>query len=109
MISDLHSTHARKTQTVTPDRWLTLLGIAVAILGICVPVLVTVMLRRDDRQRAEKLRMQTVIDKQNETIERQRDTIIDYKIAQRELGGTAESVRRLLAALPVPPPDGSGE
>jgi cell division protein FtsX len=93
---------------VTPDRWLTLLSIAVALLAVCVPVLVTIMLRRDDRQRAETLRLKAVIDKQAETIERQRDTIIDYKIAQRELGGTAESVRRILSALPVAPPDGSG-
>jgi hypothetical protein len=93
---------------VTPERWLTLLAIAVAILGICVPVLVTVMLRRDDRQRAEKLRLQTVIDKQNETIERQREAIFDYKIGAAELGGTNEVVRRLLAALPINPPDGSG-
>jgi sensor domain CHASE-containing protein len=92
---------------VTPDRWLTLLGIAVAILGICVPVLVTVMLRRDDRQRAETLRLKAVIDKQEETIEKQRETIIDYKIAQRELGGVSESVRRLFSALPVKPQDGS--
>jgi sensor domain CHASE-containing protein len=93
---------------VTPDRWISLLGIAVAVLGVCVPVLVTVMLRRDDRQRAEKLRMQAVIDKQIETIERQREAIIDYKIAQRELNvPVAESVRRILSALPIPP-DGSG-
>ena len=93
---------------MTPDRWIALLGIAVAILGICVPVLVTVMMRRDDRQRAEKLRLQTIIEKQNETIDRQRETLIDYKISQRELGGTAESVRRILAALPITPQDGSG-
>lgn len=103
---------------MTPDRWIALLGIAVALLSICVPVLATVMLRRNDRQRtdkiqmqalfdAEKLRMQTVIDKQTETIERQREAIIDYKIAQREFSPVAESMRRLLASLPAPP-DGSG-
>lgn len=93
---------------MTPDRWLSLLAIAVALLGICVPVLVTVMLRAADRHRAEAQRLTTVIEKQAETIERQREAIIDYKIAQRELGGTAESVRRILEALPVNPPDGSG-
>jgi len=93
---------------VTPDRWLVLLGVAVSLLAICVPVLVTVMLRRDDRQRAEKLRLETVIESKNAIIERQRDAIIDYKIAQRELGGTAESVRRLFSALPITPQDGGG-
>jgi uncharacterized protein YoxC len=93
---------------VTPDRWIAVLGIAVAVLAICVPVLVTVMLRRDDRQRAETLRLTNVIEKQVETIERQRDAIIDYKIAQRELSGTAESVKRILAALPITPHDGGG-
>jgi hypothetical protein len=93
---------------VTPDRWLTLLSIAVALLAVCVPVLVTVMLRRDDRQRAETLRLQAVIAKLEETIEKQRETIIDYKIAQRELSGVSESVRRLFSALPVTPQDGSG-
>jgi hypothetical protein len=104
---------------VTPDRWIAALSVVVGLLAICVPVLVTVMLRRSDREQAEKrelraqmdaerLRMQVVIDKQNETIERQRESIIDYKIAQHELSGTAESVRRILTALPVTPPDGSG-
>lgn len=94
---------------MTPDRWLTLLGIATSLLGICVPVLVTVMLRKGDQHRAEKLRLETVIEKQAETIERQRETIIDYKIAQRELSGpVTESVRRILAALPVIPREGDG-
>jgi len=93
---------------VTPDRWIALLGVAVGLLAICVPVLVTVMLRRSDRHAAEKARMQAVIDKQNDTIERQRETIIDYKIANHEFHGVGEGVKRLLAALPVTPPDGSG-
>lgn len=96
--------------TVTPDRWLTLLAIAVSLLGICVPVMATVMLRKGDQHRAEKLRLETVIAKQDETIERQRETIIDYKIAQRELSGPVmESVRRILMSLPVTPREGGGE
>lgn len=95
---------------VTPDRWLTLLAIAVAVLGICVPVLVTVMLRKGDQHRAEKLRLETVIAKQDDVIERQRETIIDYKIAQRDLNGPVlESVKRILASLPVSPREGGGE
>ena len=91
---------------MTPDRWLSLLAVAVALLGVCVPVLVTVMLRASDRHRAETLRLTTVIEKQAETIANQRETIIDYKIAQRELGGVGESVRKLLAQ--VTPQDGGG-
>lgn len=95
---------------VTPDRWLTLLAIAVSLLGICVPVLVTVMLRKGDQHRAEKLRLETVIAKQDETIERQREAITDYKIAHAALSGpVTESVRRILSALPVTPREGGGE
>lgn len=93
---------------MTPDRWLAVLAIAVSLLGICVPVLVTVMLRASDRHRAETQRKDDVIAKQAETIEKQRETIIDYKIAHRELGGVGESVRQLLAAVQVTPQDGGG-
>lgn len=95
---------------MTPERWLTLLAIAVSLLGICVPVLATVMLRRGDQHRAEKLRLETVIAQQDKTIQQQRDAIIDYKIAQRELSGPVlESVRRILLSLPVTPREGGGE
>lgn len=94
---------------MTPGSWIALLGVAVALLGILLPIVVTAMLRRADRQQAIIDRQQTVIDKQAETIDRQRETIVDYKIAQRELGGVGESVRRLLAALPIDPSDGSGK
>lgn len=95
---------------MTPERWLTLLAIAVSMLGVCVPVLVTVMLRKGDQHRAEKLRLETVIAKQDEVIERQRDAIVDYKIAQRDLNGPVlESVKRILASLPVSPREGGGE
>ncbi len=67
------------------------------------------MLRRGDQHRAEKLRLETVIAKQSDTIERQRETIIDYKIAHRELSGPVmESVKRILASLPVTPREGGG-
>lgn len=85
---------------MTPDRWIALLAIAVAVLAIAVPVIVTLAIRRADRDRA-------TIDKQAETIQRQRDAIIDYKIALGQLTHTAESVNRTLGALPIPQ-DGGG-
>lgn len=79
---------------MTPDRWLVLLGIAVSLLAIAVPVIVTLSIRRADRDRA-------VIDKQADTIQRQRDAIFDYKISLAQHNRTAEAVTRVLDALPL--------
>ncbi|HEY8998299.1 MAG TPA: hypothetical protein VIM60_10385 [Edaphobacter sp.] len=89
--------------------WIALLGIVVALLGICVPVLVTLILRGKDAHKAELAQRDAVITKQDEIIERQRDSIVDYKIALGQLTGTTESVNRLLRSLPIPQPqDGTG-
>lgn len=94
------------------------LGVVVALLGICVPVLVTAILRGKDAHKAaetaraaahaaELAKRDAVIEKQTEIIERQRETIFDNKIALSQLTGTAESVNRLLRAFPIQQ-DGSG-
>lgn len=82
---------------MTPDRWIAVLGIGVTLLGVAVPVIVMLAIRRADRDRA-------IIDKQAETIQTQRDAIIDYKIT---LGQLTKSVDRTLGALPIPH-DGGG-
>jgi hypothetical protein len=89
--------------------WIALLGIVVALLGICVPVLVTLILRGKDAHKAEIAQRDAVIAKQEEIIERQRETIFDNKISISQLAGTAESVDRLLRAFPIPQQDRTGQ
>lgn len=78
-----------------------ILGVIVTLLGICVPVLVTAILRGKDAHKAELAKRDAVIEKQDAIIDRQRDSIFDYKIALAQLTGTAESVNRLLRSFPV--------
>jgi uncharacterized protein YaaN involved in tellurite resistance len=77
-------------------------GTVIAILGVSVPVLVMLLFRKSDRQQAELAKRDAVIEKQNELIDRQRETIIDNKIALGQLTHTAESVNRLVGAFPIP-------
>jgi len=93
---------------MNPGNWIALLGVAVALLAICVPVLVTLILRGKDAHKAELAQRDAVITKQNEIIERNRESITDYKIALGQLTGTAESVNRLLRAFPIPQQDRTG-
>lgn len=88
--------------------WTALLGIVVALLGICVPVLVTLILRGKDAHKAELAKRDAVIEKQDEIIQRQRETIIDNKISLSQLTGVAEGLDRLLRALPIPQQDRTG-
>lgn len=85
--------------------WIALLGIVVALLGICVPVLVTLILRGKDAHKAELAQRDAVIAKQDEIIERQRESITDYKIALGQFNGIGEGVNRLLRAIQVPQQD----
>jgi hypothetical protein len=90
--------------------WIALLGIAVTFLAICVPVLVTLILRGKDAHKAELAQRDAVIAKQLEIIERQRETIFDNKISLGQLAGTSEAVNRLLRAIPIPQQsDGTGQ
>lgn len=84
------------------------LGVIVALLGISVPVLVTVIFRGKDAHTAELAKRDAVIDKQTEIIDRQRETIIDNKISLSQLTGVAESVNRLLRAFPISQQDRTG-
>jgi hypothetical protein len=93
---------------MNPGNWIALLGVAVALLAICVPVLVTLILRGKDAHKAELAQRDAVITKQEEIIERQRDTIFDNKISLSQLNGVAESVDRLLRAFPIPQQDRTG-
>lgn len=93
---------------MTPDRWIALLGIAVAVLSATVPVIVVLATRRADRDRTAIDKRDAVIDKQAETIQRQRDAIFDYKISLAQLNRTAELVTRTVEALPIPQPERDG-
>lgn len=97
---------------MTPDRWLTLLSIAVGVLAIIVPVILLLAVRRADRARAEhdreRDRQQAVIDKQADTIQAQRDAIFEYKIAMAQLSPVAELVTRTVESLPIHQPERDG-
>ena len=88
---------------MTPERWLAVLGVVVALLAIGVPVALTLILRRADRKQA-------VIDRQAETIERLKEANLNYRFALMQLGQTAESVNKVVASLPIPQvTDGGGQ
>lgn len=81
---------------MTPDRWISLLAIAVAVLGVTVPVI----LRRSDRQRAE-------IEKLLASNQILRDTNVDLKIQLMGLQRVGQVMDRTFSGLPSVP--GSGE
>lgn len=90
---------------MNPGNWIALLGVVVGVLAIIVPVMVTMRTMERASHKAELAQRDAVIAKQGEIIDRQRETIFDNKISLSQLAGTAESVDRLLRALPIPQQD----
>jgi hypothetical protein len=84
---------------MTPDRWLTLLGISVALLGICVPVLLFFLGR-----------VLSKLDSRDAEIKVLTAANVDRKIENAELRSTLRVVDRTLSALPIAaaPPEGHG-
>lgn len=75
---------------MTPEtvRWL--IGILVTLLVATIPVLVS------------------VINRKNDTIERLKEANLNYRLALLQLGGTAEAVVKIGQAIPLPT-DGTGK
>ena len=79
---------------MTTGNVLTVAGILVTVLLTGATIAVTVLL--------------SVLNRKNDTIEKLREANLNYRLALLQLGGTAETVNKLVQALPIPQTDGTG-